>query len=124
MGVIDKIRGIFSGSNNEVPVVQEDKYAKTELAKQIIDLAKKINKINCFQQDVSRLANMSNYELEKKSMEELNQIYSSLNSRYNGLVEQRNVNNKNIEELMAAKWTGEPVKGQTKHDFDWSQRGD
>jgi len=123
MGLIDKIRGFVSGSNN-TPAVQEDKYAKTQLAMQIINLAGKINRINCFSQDVSRLANMSNYELEKKSMEELTQIYNSLNSRYNGLVQQREINNRKSEAAIAAKWTGQRTPEMTSHDLDFTQGRD
>lgn len=123
MGLMDKIRGLFNGSNN-TPVVQEDRYAKSRLATDIVNLVGKINRINCFDGSIRGLANMSSYELERKSMEELEQLHANLSNKYDGLVQQRQRNNERNEAAIAAKWTGQRTAGMTEHDLDHYQRGD
>lgn len=124
MGLMDKIRGFFSSSNN-TPVVQEDKYAKSRLVTEIVDLAGKINRINCFDASIRGLTNVSSYnELERKSMEELERLHANLSNKYAGLIQQRQQNNKINDAAIAAKWTGQRTPNMTEHDLDNYQRGD
>ena len=123
MGLMDKIRGFFNGSYN-TPVVQEDKYAKSKLATDIVNLVDKINRINCFDGSIRGLTNMSSHELERKSMEELEQLHNNLINKYTGLIQQRQRNSEKMDAAIAAKWTGQRTPGMTPHDLDRWQRGD
>ena len=123
MGLMNRIRGFFNNSNN-TPVVQEDKYAKSRLVTEIVNLVGKINRINCFDGSIRGLANMSNSELERKSMEELEKLHANLSNKYEGLVQQRQQNSKINDAAIAAKWTGQRTPNMTKHDLDNYQRGD
>ena len=124
MGMMDKLRGFFSGSNNAPVVQEEDKYAKSRLATDIVNLVGKINRINCFDGSIRGLTNMSSYELERRSMAELEQLHSNLSNKYASLVQQRQQYSERSEATIAAKWTGQKTQNMTDHDLDHYQRGD
>lgn len=124
MGLIDKLRGFINSSNNTPIVPEEDKYVKSRLATDIVNLVSKINRINCFDGSIRGLTNMSNYELEKRSVSELQQLHTSLSNKYAGLIQQRDQNNAKNDAAIAARWTGQRAPGQTDRDLDFSQRGD
>lgn len=124
MGILGKLRSFFNSSNNTPIVQQEDRYAKSSLATNIVNLANKINRINCFDNSVRGLTNISTSELERKSMEELERIYVSLTNKYEGLVQQRQQNSERSDAIIAAKWTGQRTPDMTDHDLDSFQRGD
>lgn len=124
MGLMDKLRGFFNGSSNAPVVQEEDKYAKSRLATDIVNLVGKINRINCFDGSIRGLTNMSSYELERKSMAELEQLHTNLSNKYAGLVQQRQQNSERTDAAIAAKWTGQRTPDMTAHDLDSYQRGD
>ena len=70
MGLIDNIRGFFSGSNNmqTEPTKLNDDYEKSILAEKIVDLVNKIQRINSFDNSIWNLSNVSSYELKRKSL--------------------------------------------------------
>ncbi len=124
MGMMDKLRGLFSGSNN-TQTIQEDRNAKSSLVDQILDLANKINRINCFDGSIRGLTSVSSQNsLLGKDMQELEQLYAKLSNTYDGLVQQKQKYNEKTEATIAAKWTGEKTNNMTNHDLDFSQRGD
>ena len=124
MGLIDKLRGFINGSNNTPVVQEEDKYEKLRLATEIVNLAGKINRINCFDGSIRELTNLSEYDLQKRSMTELKQLHDNLNNKYSSLVYKRDQNNAKNDADTAAKWTGQRAPNTTAHDLDFSQRGD
>lgn len=79
MGLIDNIRGFFSGSNNmqTEPTKLNDDYEKSILAEKIVDLVNKIQRINSFDNSIWNLSNVSSYELRRKSLNELQRLQSS-----------------------------------------------
>lgn len=80
--MMDKLRGLFSGSNN-TQTIQEDRNAKSSLVDQILDLANKINRINCFDGSIHGLTSMSSQNsLLGKDMQELEQLYAKLSNTY------------------------------------------
>ena len=104
MGMIDTLRKIFKDSNNR-PLMPEDDSGKKEiLATQIVNLVDKIKKINSFDSCLWNLRNVTTYSLKNKSLGELQTLHSSLTNR--------------LEELEAAKWTGEKPTHLSNHDFD------
>ena len=124
MGLIDKLRGFINGSNNTPVVHEEDKYVKSRLATDIVNLVGKINRINCFDGSIRGLTNMSNCELEKRSVSEFQQLHANLSNKYAALIQQRDQNNAKNDAAIAAKWSGQRTPGMTAHDLDFSQRGD
>lgn len=126
MGLMDNIRGFFSGSRNnqpEEPHVNEE-YEKSRLADRIVDLVGKIKRINSFDSSVWNLSNVSSYDLRRKSLEELTRLNSSLERRLSELDRESQRRNPRAEELEASKWTGQKPRGMSDHDFDFYQRGD
>ena len=130
MGLMDNIRGFFSGSKNNQtaqPQINED-YEKSRLADIIVDLIYRIKKINCFDSVLWNLSNVSSYDLQRKSLNELQKINSTLKNRLEELNKQkqtRDPKREAIEEnIEAAKWTGQKPKNMSDHDFDRLQRDD
>ncbi len=124
MGMLDNIRNFFRGSNNN-PVVQEnDTYKKSVLAEQIVDSIEKIKRINSFDSSIWNLANVSSYDLQRKSLAELEKLKASLDSRISGLIRQSQIRNPQMEDLEESKWTGQKPKNMTDHDFNRFQRDD
>ena len=126
MGLMDSIRGIFSGSKNNQSVQTNgnDEYKKSMLADRIVDLVDKIKRINSFDSSIWNLSNVSSYDLRRKSLEELQMLNSSLENRLSVLDKQSQRVNTNNEELEASKWTGQKPQHLNENDFDRFQRSD
>lgn len=126
MGLIDNIRGFFSGSNNmqTEPTKLNDDYEKSILAEKIVDLVNKIQRINSFDNSIWNLSNVSSYELKRKSLNELQRLNSSLENRLTELNKQKQQQNPEREALEASKWTGQKPKHMSDLDFDRFQRSD
>ena len=124
MGMIDRIRNFFKGSNNEISVQQDDTYQKSELATQIVNLVDKIKRVNSFDSSIWNLSNISNRQLEEKSLEELQIMCNRLNSRFSELTRQSQRTSSQRESLEAAKWTGQKPQNLTNYEFDRFQRDD
>ena len=78
MGLLDNLKGLFSGSKNTQPVQVNDEYEKARLSEQIVDLVTKIKRINSFDRSIWNLTNTSSYTLRKRSLDELRTLHSSL----------------------------------------------
>lgn len=126
MGLMDTIRGFFSSSKNTQtaqPQVNVD-YEKTRLAEKIVDIVGKIKRINSFDSSIWNLSNVSSYELKRRSLDELQRLYSSLENRLVELDNQKQRVNPGREALEASKWTGQKPEHMSSHDFDRFQRSD
>lgn len=124
MGMLDNIRKFFRGSNNK-PVAQEDySYKKSMLVTQIVNSIAQIKRINSFDSSIWNLSNISNYDLQKSSLEELERLQATLNSRISELTKQSQKRSPEREALEESKWTGQKPKNMTIHDFDRFQRDD
>lgn len=122
MGILENIRNFFRGSN-DTPVIQEDdSYKKSILATQIVNSIDKIKRINSFDSSIWNLANVSIYDLQRKSLAELQQIKSTLDNRLSKLTRQSQSKDHARESLEESKWTGQKPKNMTNHDFDRFQR--
>ena len=123
MGLMDNIRGLFSGSKNNAPVQSQvnENYEKARLAERIVDLAGKIMRINSFESSVRNLANASSYDLQRKSLAELQELNARLEFKLSQLTKQAPTANDSLE---ASKWTGQAPNGMSNHDFDRYQRSD
>ncbi len=124
MGLMDNIRGFFSGSRNNQttqPQVNED-YEKSRLASSIVNLVGEIKGINSFDRSVWNLSNISSYELQRKSLDELRSINSDLEKRLSELIKQGQSSDLKRKALEEAKWTGQKPKDMSDHDFDRLQR--
>ena len=127
MGLMDNIRGFFSSSKNPETVQHhgnEEYEEKSRLADRIVDLVTKIQRINSFDNSIWSLSNVSSYDLQRKSLEELQRLHSSLENRLSELDRQNKRNNPNNEELEASKWTGQKPQNLNNYDFDRFQRSD
>lgn len=127
MGLINNIRNFFSNSNSkknaQLPVNNE--YEKSRLAGKIVDLRDKIKRINSFDSCLWNLSNISSYDLIRmKSLDELQQLASSLENRLSELNRQSQKSNSRQEALEASKWTGQKPKHMSVLDFDRFQRSD
>ncbi len=126
MGFINNIRNLFSGSKNPEtaqPQIDEE-YEKLKLANRIIDLVNKIKRINSFDKSIWNLSNVFSYELQRKSLSELQALNSSLENRLLELNKQNKNSNSNRESLESSKWTGQKPKDMSNYDFDRFQRDD
>lgn len=126
MGFINNIRNLFSGSKNPKtaqPQIDEE-YEKLKLANRIIDLVNKIKRINSFDKSIWNLSNVFSYELQRKSLSELQALNSSLENRLLELNKQNKNSNSNRESLESSKWTGQKPKDMSNYDFDRFQRDD
>lgn len=124
MGIIDNVRNFFKGSNNVSVEQEEDTYKKSMLATKIVNLVDKIKRINSFDSSIWNLNNVSSYELERKSLDELEQLYSSLSSRLLVLTKQHQRESQEREAYEDAKWTGQKPENLTNQEFDRFQRYD
>lgn len=124
MGLLNNLRGFFSGSKNTQAVQVEDEYEKSRLAEKIVDLVGRIKRINSFDSSVWNLSNVSSYELKRKSLDELQRLNSSLENRLSELDRQGQRRDPRREALEASKWTGQKPRNMSDHDFDVFQRGD
>ncbi len=125
MGLMDNIRGFFSGSKNNKTVQVDDEYAKSRLAEKIIDLVNEIKRINSLDSSIWNLSNVSSYELSRRnSLSELQRINSVLENRLLQLNKQRQTRSPERESLEASKWTGQKPKNMSELDFDRFQRSD
>ena len=128
MGLMDNIRGFFSGSRNmqtaqtRVQVNEDDE--KSRLADRIVELVGKIKRINSFDSSIWSISNASNFELKRKSLEELQKINSNLERRFSDLNKQSQRIDPNREALEASKWTGQQPANMSNHDFDRFQNDD
>ena len=125
MGLMDNIRGLFSGSQGTKTAQEQlvnDEYEKSRLADRIVDLVDKIKRINSFDNSIWNLSNISSYQLKRKSLEELRRLSSTLESRLAQLKGQ--TISPERETLEASKWTGQKPKNMTNHDFDRFQKSD
>ena len=126
MGLMNNIRNLFSGSKNPKtaqPQIDEE-YEKLKLANRIIDLVNKIKRINSFDKSIWNLSNVFSYELQRKSLSELQALNSSLENRLLELNKQNKNSNSNRESLESSKWTGQKPKDMSNYDFDRFQRDD
>lgn len=126
MGFINNIRNLFSSSKNPEtaqPQIDEE-YEKLKLANRIIDLVNKIKRINSFDKSIWNLSNVFSYELQRKSLSELQALNSSLENRLLELNKQNKNSNSNRESLESSKWTGQKPKDMSNYDFDRFQRDD
>ena len=124
MGIIDNLRNLFKGSDKTPVVQEEDKLKKATLAREIVNLVNEIKKINSFDSCVWNLSNVTTSDLMRRSLTELEQIHSSLNSRLSELTRQSQRSNPKQEALEYARWTGQKPKNFTDHEFDRFQRDD
>lgn len=124
MGMLNNLRNFLKGSNNVSVEQEEDTYKKSMLATKIVNLVDKIKRINSFDSSIWNLNNVSSYELERKSLDELEQIYSSLSSRLLILTKQHQRESQEREAYEDAKWTGQKPENLTNQEFDRFQRGD
>lgn len=125
MGVFDNLRNLFKGSES-VPDVSEtkedDSYRKAVLARQIVSLVDQIKRVNSFDSSLWNLSNVSSYELERRSLAELEKMHSSLSSRLSELTRKSQTIDQKREPLEEAKWTGRKPKDLTDREFDRLQR--
>lgn len=122
MGIIDRIKKLFRGSET-IPIIQEDdSYEKSMLATKIVNSIDKIKRIDSFDSSIWNLSNVTKYDLERKSLGELKRLQASLESRETQLTRQSQRINPEMEALEASKWTGQKPKNMTDHDFDRWQR--
>jgi len=126
MGLMDNIRGFFSGSKNTQtsPIQVNDEYEKSRLAERIVDLVNKIKRINSFDSSIWNLSNVSSYELKRRSLDQLQRLNSSLENRLSELNRQSQIKNPINESLEASKWTGKKPENMSELDFDRFQRSD
>ncbi len=126
MGLMDNIRGFFSGSKNNQPSQPQinEEYEKSRLANRIVDLVNSIKRINSFDSSVWNLSNVSSYTLKSKSLDELQKLNDSLERRLSDLTRQSQRKNTKAEELEASKWTGQKPQNMSNHDFDRFQKSD
>lgn len=125
MGMLDNIKKIFQKSNKEEPEVRrEDPRAKAALAAQVADTINRIKKVNSFDSSIWNLSNMSAYDLQRKSVAELQSLQASLNNRLSQIKRQNERPNQAKEDLEASKWTGQRPQNMSAHAFDRFQRGD
>lgn len=122
MGMFDNIRNLFRRSEGATVVQKNDSYEKSMLADRIVDSINKIKRINSFDSSIWNLSNVSTYDLQRKSLEELQKIQYTLNNRLLELTRQNQRGNATMESLEASKWTGQKTQGMTNHDFDRFQR--
>ena len=112
---------------NQVVMNQKKKenewYQKLALSKEIISLVNEIKRRATFDSILWNLNNVSTSELERKSLEELNQISSNLKRRLVELTTtQKQTRDITREKLEEAKWTGQKPRGLTDYEFDRLQR--
>jgi len=123
MGMLDNFKKLFNKNSEEIQEVEpEDSYKKSMLASQIVDLVNKIQRINSFDSSVWNLANVSSYELERRSQDELENLHSSLSRRLLELEEEKQRRGSSRERLEEAKWTGRKPENMSNKDFDRLQR--
>ena len=123
MGLLDNLKGLFSGSKNTKTVQVNDEYEKSRLSEQIVDLVNKIKRINSFDSSIWNIANVSSYDLKRRSLDELTRLHSSLERRLFELDRQSQRGNSRMEAAEAAKWTGRPTQNMTNADLDRFQKG-
>lgn len=126
MGLMNNIREFFSGSKNShaTQVQANDKYEKSILARKIVNLVNEIKRINSFDSSIWNLSNISSYTLERKSLDELQILNTSLQNRLAELNRTKQQGNLRRDSLEASKWTGQKPKHMSEHDFDRFQRDD
>ena len=122
MEMLDSLRTLFKGkSNNSQEEYKEDEYRKSMVAETIVDLVNKIKRINSFDSAIWNLNNVTVYELQRKSLTELENMKSTLEKRISELDKQSKMKNPQMEKLEGNKWTGEK-DGMTYQEFDRWQR--
>ena len=125
MGLRDSIRGFFSGSRNQMAGSQiNEEYEKSRLANSIVNLVDQIKRKNSFDSILWNLSNVSPYDLQRKSLNELQKINSNLENRLSELNRQKSPSNSSKEAIEAAKWTGQKPKNMSNLDFDRLQKQD
>ena len=126
MGLMNNIREFFSGSKNShaTQVQANDEYEKSILATKIVNLVNEIKRINSFDSSIWNLSNISSYELERKNLDELQTINTSLQNRLAELHREKQQGNSTRDSLETSKWTGQKPQNMSEHDFDRFQRDD
>lgn len=122
MGMFDKLRDFFKGSEADSVVEKDDTYEKSMLAAKIIDVVNAIKRINSFDSSIWNLNNVSSSELKSRSLADLEQLYSRLSGRLSEISKQEQRGDKRREDLEASKWTGQKPKHLTDYEFDRFQR--
>lgn len=127
MGMLDNLRNLFKSSKKEEIAdrqrqQQEERYKKSMLAAQILDLVNGIKRINSFDSSLWNLTNTSSSMLERKSLPELEKLKQTLSNRYQQLTQQSQRRNPKMEALEEAKWSGQKPEHLTDTEFDRLQR--
>ena len=122
MGIIDNLSNFFRSSKNASVVQEEDMDKKSVLATQIVDLVGRIKEVNCFDSSIWNLNKATSYELTRRSLDELEQLHSSLSRKLLQLTKQKESGQQKREALEEAKWTGQKPKNLTTYEFDRFQR--
>ena len=125
MGMLDNIKKFFKGSKSKEPEIRrEDPREKAALAAQVADQIDKIKRMNSFDSSIWNLSNASTYDLQRKSLAELQNLQASLNGRITELNRQKAGSRQTREDLEASKWTGQRPTNMTAKDFDRWQTSD
>lgn len=126
MGLLNNIREFFSNSKSPktTQVQVDDKYEKSILAEKIVDLVYRIQRIDSFDSSIWNLTNTPSYELEEKSLNELQRLNSTLENKLSELTKRSQKRDPSREALEAAKWTGQKPSHMSDLDFDRFQRSD
>ena len=122
MGMLDNIRKFFGGSKSEAVAREDDSYKKSMLATQIVNSIDRIKRINSFDSSIWNLSNVSTYDLQRKSLSELESMHANLSRRISELDRQNQRGDSKRESLEASKWTGQRPQNMSNHDFDRFQR--
>ena len=124
MGMLDNIKNFFRGSKSEPEVRQDDPYKKSMLISQIMNSIDRIKRINSFDSSIWNLSNVSSYDLQRKSLAELESMQAKLSGRLLELDKQSQRKDPRREALEESRWTGQKPQNMTNHDFDRFQRDD
>ena len=122
MGMLDNIRKFFGGSKKEAVTHEDDSYKKSVLATQIVNSIDRIKRINSFDSSIWNLSNVSTYDLQRKSLSELESMHANLSRRVSELDRQNQRGDSKRESLEASKWTGQKPQYMSNQEFDRFQR--
>ena len=121
MGLLD----FFKGKKEEKPQSNiNEEYEKSMLAGKIVDSVNKIKRINSFDSSIWNLSNITDVSLKRKSLDELNKIYISLQNRISEIDRSNNGRNSITEDIERAKWTGQRTNEMSRKDLDNLQKDD
>ncbi|MNP48614.1 hypothetical protein D3C76_1427470 [compost metagenome] len=122
MGFIENLRKLVKGNDSDNKKVTEDTYAKSMIAREVVNLVEQINKINSFDSSIRTLINVSSHQLQSKSMADLQNLRDTLSYKLSTIDQQRKVGSTAREALEESKWTGKKPNTMTDRQFDRHQR--